>query len=113
MAGQATLLLPPAVLRRRLRSRLPRLVADELDAQAGRLRADLIERIGRTWERMRSQAVADLESDLRLLESAASDGEHRRRTDAQETAAWRQAQGALRARLVEIEERAVTASRAG
>jgi hypothetical protein len=43
--GQSTLLLPAGLVRGRLRSGLARTVAEELDAQSGRIRTDLIDRI--------------------------------------------------------------------
>ena len=103
MAGQTALLLPPSLLRRRLRSRLPRIVQEELDAQAGRLASDLVERLGKSWEGLRSHAAEQLERVVRALESALNEGQRRQSEGRGPNATWNERMGELRRQLATIE----------
>lgn len=108
MAGQTALLLPSGLMRRRLRSRLSRIVHEELDAQSGRLASDLIERLERSWERLRSQAAEQLERDVRALGSALSEGQRRQTEGREANASWIEQMELLRRKVSEIERSAET-----
>lgn len=105
MAGQTALLLPATLLRRRIRSRLPRLVTEELDAQAGRISSDLLDRIDRSWDVLRAHVTDQLERNIRLLEESVNEGRRRQATTDGETAAWKAKMESLRARVDEAESR--------
>lgn len=107
MAGQTALLLPSGLLRRRLRSRLPRIVQEELDAQAGRLASDLVERLGKSWESLRSHAAEQLERDVRTLESALNEGQRRQAEGHGASATWSERMRELRQTLAAIEATAM------
>ncbi len=107
MAGQTALLLPSGLLRRRLRSRLPRIVQEELDAQAGRLASDLVERLGKSWESLRSHAAEQLERDVRTLESALNEGQRRQAEGHGASATWSERMRVLRQTLAAIEATAM------
>ncbi len=87
-AGQTVLILPAAVVRGRLRGRLPRLVAEELDAQAGRIRADLVERGRRAIEEFGRETFGEVERTIASIEAAVRTGWDRDRSDADGREEW-------------------------
>ncbi len=87
-AGQTVLLLPAAVVRSRLRGRLPRLVSEELDAQAGRIRSDLVERGHRAIEEFRREMFGEVERTVASIEAAVRTGWDRDRSSANGRDEW-------------------------
>ncbi len=87
-AGQTMLLLPAAALRRRLRTRLPTIVAERLDQQAGRVRSDLFERGQRTVSEFRVRMHARLDESALALRHAAAAGQEAASADPRTRAEW-------------------------
>ncbi|HTZ61785.1 MAG TPA: dynamin family protein [Thermoplasmata archaeon] len=87
-AGQTALFLPAALLRGRIRRRLPALIAEELDGQTGRLRSDLLERGRRTVAAFRDQLREQVERNGASLRAAARAGQHAAAADPQVRQEW-------------------------
>ena len=89
LAGQTVLFLPAGVLRRRLRSQLPRIVTEELDAQSGRLRADLTDRVHRSWQSLERRLQDQLNRQIETVEHALAEGRRHQRDDGARSERWR------------------------
>jgi len=88
-AGQTVLILPARVLRPGLLRRTPQLVEEEMSAQSGRLRSDLVERIERAWAETRVTVTAQVDRDLRVIEEAVAAGRTSHDAGLEAAARWR------------------------
>ncbi len=106
LAGQTVLFLPAGLVRQRIRTQLSTLVADELDAQSGRIRADLVERIHRSWHALKEQVAQQLEQNLREIELALQQGRAQHAGDQVRRERWRADMERWHERVEAIERRA-------
>ncbi len=97
--GQTVLLLPPSLLRRRLRARVAETVGDEFEAQTGRIRSDLAERVARSWRAIHEGMGAGLEANVRLIEEAVAAGRASHRAGRESAERWRGEMDRLRTRV--------------
>jgi ethanolamine utilization protein EutP (predicted NTPase) len=88
-AGQTALLLPALFVRGRIRRGLGRTVAEELDAQSGRLRTDLIDRTHESTRRFKALAAERIERDSTSVENAVRVGHAHRDEGAEPAHNWR------------------------
>jgi GTP-binding protein EngB required for normal cell division len=88
-AGQTSLLLPALFVRGRIRRGLDRSVSDELDAQSGRLRTDLIDRTLTSVRQFKDAAQEWIARDARSVESAVHLGRAHHDQASEQTGAWR------------------------
>jgi len=88
-AGQTVLMLPAALVRGRLRARLTRLVAEELDAQAGRIRSDLVDRGTAAVRGFQGQVATEVDRNVASIEAALRFGREQDRTGADVREDWR------------------------
>lgn len=86
--GQTFLILPGAILRRSLRSRLARIVDEELDAQCGRIRNDMTERTARSVEEFRHHTRSQFEADVGALRGALEAGRSRHSMNRESAQQW-------------------------
>ncbi len=113
LLGQTGLFLPAAALRARLRGRLGRIVEEEFEAQGGRLRSDLSERIAKAWATMRERLAARLDRDLKLIEQSVAAGQAARDAGREAALRWRAETERGRLRTEEIERAAASEGVAG
>lgn len=109
LSGQTSLLLPSRVLRRHLRSRLPGIVHDELDARAGRLASDRLDRIDRSSDEIRSGIARQLDRNVRARTGALTERKARHAEGKVARAARLSKLEKLRDRLEEIGDTSLTA----
>ncbi|HTT73811.1 MAG TPA: dynamin family protein [Thermoplasmata archaeon] len=105
-AGQTVLFLPAAVLRRRLVQQVPALVERELEAQSGRIRSDLFERVERSWSTARTETAERLDRELRLLGQAVGAGRAAHDLGQARLARWQERMEGLEARAGALAEAA-------
>ena len=89
-AGQTLQLVPAALLRGRLRSRLGTILAEELDGQVGRIRSDLVERSERTVRSFRLGMDEQLRRSREALRTAAETGQAAASADPRAREEWAQ-----------------------
>lgn len=88
-AGQASLVLPAFFLRGRVRRALGRTVSEELDAQSGRVRTDLIDRTLASAGRFKESAAARIARNTESVQNAVRLGRAHREEAVAASAAWR------------------------
>ncbi len=88
-AGQTALFLPALLVRGRIRRGLGRTVAEELDAQSGRLKTDLVDRILAATRQFKEAATGRIAQDAQSVENAVRMGRAQRAGSGQEVAVWR------------------------
>ncbi len=88
-AGQTSLILPAFLLRGRVRRALGRTVSEELDAQSGRVRTDLIDRALTSAGRFKESAAARIARNTDSVQNAVRLGRAHREDALAASAAWR------------------------
>ena len=88
-AGQTALLLPALLVRGQIRRGLGRTVSEELDAQSGRIRTDLIDRTHASTRRFRAIVAEQIERVAGSVENAVRVGRAHREEGAEPARAWR------------------------
>jgi hypothetical protein len=89
LAGQSALLLPAALLRGRMRSRLARTVAEKLDEQSGLIRTDLIDRLRMSVGQYRDAVAGAIDRNVASVQAAMHLGRAQRDAGAGPRDAWR------------------------
>jgi GTP-binding protein EngB required for normal cell division len=105
MAGQTVLVLPAAVLRRGLRGRMRRLVDEELDAQCGRIRSDLVERSARSVAEFQQRTRGQVEVDVDSIRTALRQGSERHALQGPAAVAWNRVRAEWLVRLSDLRTR--------
>ncbi len=89
LAGQSAKLLPAGWLRGRLRSQLGRTVAEQLDAQSGLIRTDLIDRLRRSVAEYKEAVTSRIDGNLASVRAAMERGRKERDAGVARRDAWR------------------------